>query len=52
MIPRRPCSTGSRRRPHDLDWSPNRARVLAIDFLEGPGGGIVFLLPEVIEGAV
>ncbi len=26
--------------------------MLAVDFLEALGGGLVFLLPEVIEGAV
>ena len=38
---------------HDLGLGrPDRVRVLAIDFLEALGGGLVFLLAESIEGAV
>src|SRR6266851_1219594 len=38
---------------HDLGLGrPDRVGVLAIDFLEALRGGLVFLLPEVIEGAV
>ena len=38
---------------HDLGLGrPHRVGVLAVDFLEALGGGLVFLLPEGIEGAV
>src|SRR6266851_2397569 len=38
---------------HDLGLGrTHRVRVLAVDFLEALRGGLVFLLPEVIEGAV